>query len=108
MGKIGAIILCIFLGGCLSRSTIQGAAWKESGLPRNLCEEVAKTYPDILKYGLYRKLENGKVEHVNYCDQIKQPNEIGEMIEIPNAQNYTSFNSATLNKWLDELGPEEK
>lgn len=100
------VYLPIFLSGCPSRSTIQGAAWEESGLPRDLCEEVARIRPDILKYGLYRKLDSGKVEHVNYCDQVKQPNKKGEIVEIPNAQNYTSFNSATLNKWLDELAPE--
>lgn len=95
--------LPISLSGCIKKEEVNAAAWLNSGLPQYLCDEVAKTRPEILKFGLYRVLDSGKVEHVHYCDQIT--NEEGKI--VPTSQGYTSFKTTKLDEWLEKLFPKD-
>lgn len=87
----------LLLTSCLSRQDVEAEIWLNSGLPPDICAQN----PDLSKFGIYRKLDTGKIEFISYCQQI--PDAAGSMITA--VQLYDSVNNAKLQNILDALLP---
>lgn len=88
------------LTSCLSRKEVQAELWEQSGIPVELCDKM----PELNQYGIYRKLDSGKVEFLSYCKTVQDEN--GKM--IPAVQNYLSVSTKKFNEFLNQLLPEVK
>jgi hypothetical protein len=58
-----ALIIVLALSGCVSREEINAKLWLSSGIQEDICEK----YPEIKRYGFYRKLNDGRYEIMSYC-----------------------------------------
>lgn len=62
-----AILCLVCLGaGCPSRPEIEAYVWLNNGLPPELCAK----HPELRDYGFYRRLNDGKVEFIAFCDPL--------------------------------------
>jgi hypothetical protein len=56
--------------GCVTAKRVKAFLWlNNSAIPSDVCTRE----PSLYDYGFYRKLNNGKLEFVSFCD--KQANE---------------------------------
>lgn len=56
------ILLCT---GCITLTPkFKGDVWLHDSIPPELCMR----YPDIQDFGIYRKLNDGSMEFIPYCD----------------------------------------
>ncbi len=85
------IFLAISLTGCLSRKEIQASIWLNNApIPVELCEEK----PELKQYGFYRRLNDGKLEFISFCD--------------PSAHKWLAMYETDFNRILDELIPRRR
>ncbi len=73
-----ALLAAFAFTGCVSQGEIRAEVWLNSGLPSELCTR----YPEIKKYGSYRRLNDseclkrklhpGCVEFMSYCQSQYQ------------------------------------
>lgn len=54
-------------------------------------------------FGIYRKLDTGKVEFISYCQQVPDAN--GKPVTA--VQLYLSINAKKFNEYLDKLLPKQ-
>lgn len=91
------LIVLPILTSCVTRGQVRAEVWMQSGIPIELCHEQ----PDLMMYGIYRKLDSGQYEFISYCSETAD--EAGKL--SPNVQNYIVFNAAKFYSLLDQLLP---
>jgi hypothetical protein len=53
------------VSGCISRKKIRAYIWlNNSPIPQEICARE----PSLFDYGVYRKLNDGKLEFVSFCE----------------------------------------
>lgn len=72
--------------GCIDRDQIEASIWLNNGLPQDLCDQE----PELHDYGFYRKLNDGSLEFVSFCD--------------PKSKEWLSMHSDDFNRLMDEAG----
>lgn len=77
------------LTGCVSKQKIKAAIWMNNGLSPELCARE----PELHNYGFYRKLSNGKIEFISYCN--------------PEARKWVAMHRDDLNRIMEGLAPKE-
>jgi hypothetical protein len=97
-------ILCpLTLASCIKKAEVNAAAWLDSGLPPEYCEQ----HPEVRAYGKYRVLDGGHVEHLSYCTQVDIQKPDGTIEKVTAVQLYTSFLTSKVSEWLDILFPKQ-
>lgn len=62
----GIILCACFILGCVSKKEIKASIWlNNSPIP----EEICLREPDLRNYGFYRRLDNGKIEFISWCNK---------------------------------------
>jgi hypothetical protein len=79
------------LTGCLSREQVDAKVWLNNApLPAELCAKL----PELKEYGFYRKLNDGTIEFMSFCD--------------PRAADWLSMYKTDYGKIMDQLLPKPK
>lgn len=88
--QAGLVLSCATLSpGCLTRKEVDAALWLNNlPLPKELCT----AQPALRDRGIYRRLENGKLEFVSVC--------------TPQIHDYMSAHKDDVKKVMDALLPE--
>lgn len=85
---IFVVIMALSLSSCITRKQIEATIWRNNApVPQDLCSRV----PELRDYGLYRKLDSGKLEFISVCNPVMR-----QMLSI---------HEKDLQKILDELLP---
>ena len=87
--KLG--ILCLVLNSCITRGEVEAYTWLNN--TEALAELCQKT-PELKDYGFYRKLNDGKLEFISFCN--------------PLAKRMISIIDSDLQKILDENLPKNE
>lgn len=82
-----AAIALLFLTSCITRGKIDAAIWLNNG---PLPEEICLREPALKDYGFYRRLNDGKLEFLSFCD--------------PKAREWLAMHQEDFNKLMDEAG----
>lgn len=60
------VLAILLLAGCVTRSEIKAALWLNNGMDAGLCARE----PALRNYGFYRRLNDGKLEFISYCNPV--------------------------------------
>lgn len=83
-------VLSSLLSGCMTRSEVKAHIWLNNGMDPELCARE----PVLWNYGFYRKLNNGKLEFISFCD--------------PRSRDWQAIHNRDLEEILDKLLPRKK
>lgn len=88
----GFIIAGILLlaTGCVTRGEIEAAVWLNNGVPQDVCDRE----PVLKDHGFYRRLNDGKLEFISFCD--------------PTATDWLSMHKTDYARILDATLPKKK
>jgi len=78
----------VFLQGCVTRKEVNAAAWLNN---THAMGEVCTRVPELKDYGFYRRLDDGKIQFLSFCNE--------------NARRMTAFKDEDLKNILDALLP---
>lgn len=92
------VLLCAMIfQGCLTRQQVRAYTWlNNSPLPADLCEKN----PELQNYGFYRRLKDGKLEFVSFCQPCEPPKAC--------AADFISIYKVDFENVLDKLLPRKK
>lgn len=85
-GLIAKLSILFLISSCVTRTTVNSLLWKNNfPIPERFCTEN----PELKKYGIARKLNNGKVELMSICN--------------PATREFSSMDNKSLKAILDGL-----
>lgn len=85
------VTFAILCQGCLNRAEIRARTWLNNA---DAMAELCKNTPALGDYGFYRRLNDGTIEFVAFCD--------------PKAQHMIGVIDQDFNNILDQLLPGQK
>jgi hypothetical protein len=84
-------LLGILCQGCVSKKRIRAHIWlNNSPIPQEICDRE----PTLKDYGVYRRLTNGKLEFVSFCEGL--------------ASEFLSMHKSDFEKLMNEASDSEK
>ena len=82
--------IAALMSGCVTRGEIEAAIWLNNGVPKEVCDRE----PILRDHGFYRRLNDGKLEFVSFCD--------------PQAVDWLSMHKTDYVRLLDATLPKKK
>lgn len=92
-------LLIFAFTGCVSKEQVLSDIYQHDALPASLCTK----YPEIKKYGMYRRVECQYARQSQYCQHGEQYFEQVRYYCDPKVKDYLGMSTADVEKYIGEL-----
>jgi hypothetical protein len=91
MSYLYAAIMVLSLSACVTRGEVDATIWMHNGLPEEMCVQASENQAQGIgwDYGFYRKLKDGKLEFISFCD--------------PTSKQWLAMHKDDYEKWMSLL-----